>query len=200
MKLIESIKEIDTQVFLFLNRLHNHFFDVVMYWVTNKYFWIPFYILLLVVIVLKYKKKSWLIIIVVILLITLSDQLSVHLFKEVFLRYRPCHNLKIGNLVHLIDGCGGKYGFVSSHAANTFAFAMFLNLLVNHSLGRGELGNRKIIKLFPFFIFGWAVFVSYSRIYAGVHYPADILGGAILGIVLGYALAKAYFYVEGRIL
>lgn len=200
MKLIEFIKDLDTALFLFLNNQHNSFFDVVMYWATNKYFWIPFYIFLLVVIVLKYKKKSGLIIVAVALLITLSDQLSVHLFKEVFQRYRPCYNLNIGNLVHLIDGCGGKYGFVSSHAANSFAIAMFLSVLIKHSLQKGELRNRKITTLFPVSIFCWALFVSYSRIYAGVHYPSDILGGALLGVVLGYLVARIYFYVEKKVL
>lgn len=199
MKLIESIKNIDTQLFLFFNSLHNSFFDTVMYWATNKYFWIPFYMLLLFVIVLKYKRKSGLIILAVVVLITLSDQLSVHLFKDVFLRYRPCHNLKIGNLVHLIDGCGGQYGFVSSHAANSFALAMFLNLLLRRSFLKGELYSRKTFLLFPLFIFSWALFVSYSRIYAGVHYPADILGGALLGIALGYAVAKTCFYIDGKV-
>lgn len=203
MNLIEFIEDLDTELFLSLNSQHNRFLDVVMYWATNKYFWIPLYVLLLVVIVLKYRKKSWLIIIAVALLITLSDQISVHLFKDVFQRYRPCYNLNISSRIHLVDGCGGKYGFISSHAANTFAIAMFLSMLLKTSpltlSQRGKSNSKMIVKRFPFIIFSWAIFVSYSRIYAGVHYPADILGGAILGIALGYIVAKTYFYLEKKI-
>ena len=104
-----------------------------------------------------------------VLAIVLSDQISVHAFKEVFLRYRPCHNLVLQSQVHLNGGCGGTYGFISSHAANTFALAMFLSLLFNGK-----------IKYFTLFILVWASFVSYSRIYNGVHYPADIACGAIV--------------------
>lgn len=95
-------------------------------------------------------------------------------FKDVFERLRPCHNPNIASLVHVVDGCGGKYGFVSSHASNSFALALFIGLLL-----------RKHYKYFlPLMVF-WAALVSYSRIYVGVHYPADILGGAILGSLIG---------------
>lgn len=101
-----------------------------------------------------------------------SDQLSV-LVKNKVQRYRPCHNTEISNQVHTINGCGGQYGFVSSHASNTFALALFLSLIV-----------RK--KGFYVLMFFWAVIVSYSRIYGGVHYPSDILGGAFLGLSLAF--------------
>ena len=104
----------------------------------------------------------------------MGDRISVMAFKDVFQRFRPCHNPDIANLVHLVDGCGGKFGFVSSHAANSFALALFTGLLL-----------RKHYKyILPIMLF-WAALVSYSRIYVGVHYPGDILGGAILGTVIG---------------
>lgn len=189
MNIITTIKDIDTQLFLFLNSMHNDFFDVIMYWFSNKLIWIPLYLYFFFLAFKKVGDRIWLVTISVALLILLSDQLSVHAFKEVFLRYRPCHNVLIQAQVHLLNGhCGGTYGFVSSHAANTFALAMFLSLFF-----KGH------IKKFSIFIFIWAALVSYSRIYNGVHYPADIAVGAILGMGVGVMVFKMYQYSNARL-
>jgi undecaprenyl-diphosphatase len=188
MNLINSIKKIDTDLFLFLNSKHNHFFDVVMFWTSYKYFWIPLYLFILILAYKYYGKKIWLIALSAILLIVLSDQISVHAFKNVFLRYRPCVNLEICSQVHLNDGRGGMYGFISSHAANSFALAMFLSLLF-----------KKKIKYFSLLIFLWAIFVSYSRIYNGVHYPSDIAVGAIVGMGIGIVVFKLFKYLETKL-
>lgn len=189
MNIITTIKDLDTQLFLFLNGMHNNFFDVVMYWLSNKLIWIPLYLYFFFLAFKKVGNRVWLVAIAVALLILLSDQLSVHAFKNVFLRYRPCHNLLIQAQVHLLNGhCGGTYGFVSSHAANTFALAMFLSLFFKEQL-----------KYFGIFIFIWAALVSYSRIYSGVHYPADIAVGAILGMGVGVMVFKIYQYADSRI-
>lgn len=117
------------------------------------------------------------------LLLLVSDQTSVKLFKDVFERLRPCHNPQITDLVHTLHGkCGGQFGFVSSHATNSFALAIFYGFLLK--------SKYKYIMLLMLL---WASLVSYSRIYVGVHYPGDILGGAILGSVVGvlvYGLMK----------
>ena len=181
MNLITSIKDIDTQLFLFLNSKHNSFFDVVMFWVSHKNFWIPLYAFFLYLAYKYFGKKTLLIVVSAVLLIVLSDQVSVHAFKQVFMRYRPCHNLVLQAQVHLNDGCGGTYGFISSHAANTFALAMFLSSLFKNK-----------IKYFGLAIFFWAAFVSYSRIYNGVHYPGDIAVGAIVGMGIGILVYKIY--------
>jgi undecaprenyl-diphosphatase len=186
--LIQSIKDIDTQLFLFLNSLHNPFFDVVMFWASHKNFWIPLYAFFLFLSYKHFGKKVLLVAAAAVLLIVLSDQLSVHAFKNMFLRYRPCHNILIQAKVHLNDGCGGVYGFVSSHAANTFALAMFLSLLFKNK-----------IKYFGVSVFVWAAFVSYSRIYNGVHYPADIAVGAILGMGIGIVVFKIYQFANIRL-
>ena len=184
--MIDYLKHIDTELFLWLNNKHNTFFDFVMFWSTDKYTWIPFYILILYFVRRKFHRRTSLVIALVPVLILLSDQISVHGFKEVFERYRPCHNLLIQNQVHLIAGCGGEFGFVSSHAANTFATALFLSLLFK---------KRNVTVL----LFIWASFVSYTRIYAGVHYPADVLGGAILGMAIAVIMAKLFYYLEHKI-
>jgi undecaprenyl-diphosphatase len=175
--LIEYIKQLDTQLFLFLNGLNHPFFDPVMSWISDKIIWIPFYGLLLYLIIKKHGVGSLKIIIPSAgVLILFSDMISFHLFKEMFQRYRPCHNLEIKHLVHLVDACGGMHGFISSHAANTFALAIFTGKI---------LANKKALSLMVL----WATVVSYSRIYLGVHYPLDIIGGALLGASIGYFIS-----------
>ncbi len=188
MSFIQSIKEIDTNLFLYLNSKHNLFFDVVMYWASHKYFWIPLYVILLLLVYKYFGKKTLLIAGFAIISFALSDQISTRAFKKKFLRYRPCHNMEIQSQVHVNGGCGGQYGFVSSHAANTFALAMFLGLLFKNK-----------IKYFALLIFLWAAFVSYSRIYNGVHYPADITVGAILGMGIGIVMFKMYQLLDNKL-
>ncbi|MGM0567285.1 MAG: phosphatase PAP2 family protein [Bacteroidota bacterium] len=174
--MIETLEKLDQQLFLFLNGIHSPFWDTVMYWISDKYFWFPFYAVLIGIIIYKERKKSIPILIAIAVLITLADQLSVHLFKEVFERFRPCRpESPIHEMVHIVNNhCGGQYGFISSHATNSFAAATLL---------AGVLG--KYFRGFAAFIMIWAAVVSYSRIYLGVHYPGDVLGGAIFGILLG---------------
>jgi len=167
---MEFIEQIDQQLFLFLNGFHSPFWDNIMYWISYKFTWVPLYLGTLIYFIYKQKQKSIITIVLLIVTIVLADQLSVHLFKNVFLRYRPCHNLDIQNLVHLINNhCGGQYGFVSSHAANAFGFATFTSLIIQK-------------KSITYSLIFWAILVSYSRIYLGVHYPTDLFGGAMLGI------------------
>ena len=171
---MEQLEQLDRDLFLYLNGLHAEWLDPVMVAFSNKFTWIPLYLLL---IFLLFRKFGWrhaaLYLLGVAVLITLCDRLSVEAFKEVFDRYRPCHNLLIKAKIHLVDGCGGKFGFVSSHATNHFGLSTYLFLVF-----------RKRHPHWGWWLFLWAAITSYSRIYLGVHYPADIVGGAILGIVL----------------
>ena len=110
--------------------MHSPFWDVVFYWVTGKVFWIPFYLGLFYLTYLKFGWKVFVVGLFFGLLILIGDRASVELFKEVFERLRPCHNQTIKYLVHTVDGCGGKFGFVSSHATNSFSLAVFSSLLL----------------------------------------------------------------------
>ena len=101
--MIELLKNIDTKLFLFFNGNHTPFIDTVMSIAGNKFTWIPLYLLLLFFVWRRKREKLWLVILSVVILITLSDQISVHLFKETFQRYRPCHNLFLQDKIHLIN-------------------------------------------------------------------------------------------------
>ena len=181
--MLEKLVQLDQQLFLFLNRLHNPFWDKVMYWVTEgTFFWIPFYILLIVLVARIFKWQTIYILMAIAVVITLCDQFSSTLIKPWVQRLRPCHEPSIQHLVHLVGDCGGMYGFISSHAANTFGLSMFLWLLLK--------SRYQLIGL----LFFWAALVSYSRIYVGVHYPADIILGALSGIVFAWRIYQLYTY------
>ena len=172
--MIDFLTRIDTELFLFLNGLHVDWLDPVMTFISGKITWAPFYIVLLYLVIKNYKKQS------IILLIVCSDQVSSSIFKPIFERPRPCHNEAIKDLVYLPNGhCGGAYGFISSHACNTFALATFLTLIL-----------KKHSQKIAYVMFIWATLVAYSRIYMGVHYPGDVIAGAAVGAIIGIIIAK----------
>lgn len=189
--MIETLEQLDQQLFLFLNGLHNPFMDEVMYWISDKYFWFPFYALLIGMIIARKKYEAIPVLIGIGLLVTLADQLSVHMFKEVFERYRPCRpESPIHEMVHIVKGhCGGKYGFISSHATNSFAVAVFLSYVLG-----------PYYRYFTPLIFVWAAMVTYSRVYLGVHYTGDIIGGAIFGSLLGVLVYKLMIEINKKML
>jgi undecaprenyl-diphosphatase len=172
-ELIEYLEHIDRQLLLLINGCHSSFWDAAMIQISGTFIWIPLYAVLLFLLYRIKKGNFWLLLLFIVMVIYAADQLSVNGFKEVFQRYRPCHNTELKNLLHLPAGVsGGKYGFVSSHAANTFALVGFVSSFTRK--------NWLFISLIV-----WASLVSYSRVYLGVHYPSDVLGGAILGLIIG---------------
>ena len=179
---------LDQQLLLYLNSLNNPFWDQVMYIISGKFTWIPLYIAILIFLGKTYKRKFPVIVLFIILGITLADQTSVNLFKNTFQRLRPCHEPALEGLVHLVKGeCGGLYGFVSSHATNSFFVAVFSLLFIRR-------------RWYTVSVIIWALIVGYSRIYLGVHYPGDVLCGSLLGAFIGWLVYKMYLLTDKQIL
>lgn len=174
--MIETLLQWDKGLFLVLNSFHNEFWDVVMFNISNKFMWIPLYLLFFYWVIRFYKKEAVWIILSLMVVIAVSDLVSVHGFKNVFLRLRPCHDPQLAGLVHIVrDKCGGQYGFYSSHATNHFAVAVFFALVF----------NGRFLYFTPLILL-WAAIIAYSRIYLGVHFPLDVLAGSVMGSLIAW--------------
>lgn len=181
------LEHIDQQVFLFLNSMHTPFWDSVMYTLSGRVIWAPLYLAILIFLGVRYKRKFFILLIFIVLAITLSDQLSV-ILKNITHRLRPCHEPTLSGLVHMVNNeCGGVYSFVSSHASNSFNVA-FLSL---------SFIKRR---WYTISIIVWASLICYSRIYLGVHYPGDVLCGAILGGFVGWSMYRSFIFTDDLIL
>lgn len=176
------LKELDTALFLYLNNNYHDSISPFMLWATGDRAWIPFYIVIILLLIWRFRLKSIPFFILIAITITAADQFASSFMKPTVQRLRPCYEPTLIGKVHVVtNNCGGQYGFISSHAANTFALAMLLSLLVIKT-------RQPYAKSMSIFIFLWATLVSYTRIYIGVHYPADILVGAFAGMFIAWIL------------
>jgi len=184
------IEQVDRDIFFIINGAHHPVLDVFMLLFSNKYAWIWFYMLILGMGFRKLGLKVFVFALFALATLIVTDYLSVHAFKEVFQRFRPCHNLVFGHLARTINGCGGQYGFVSSHAANSASLA---SLVAMSGILVYEMPVQRKL-LFLALLFSYPLLNGYSRIYLGVHYPYDVLGGLALGTTIGLLMGIAWNY------
>lgn len=181
MHIIESIKELDELLFLWLNSFRSSTLDFIMWHFTKYTFWIPLFIILFYIIVKRFGKYSVLVFIMLGVLILINDQFC-NLSKYYFMRLRPTHEDAISNVVNTVNGYrGGLYSFYSGHASNTFAVVTFFSLIFK---------NKPKYLFILLWIF--TVITVFSRIYLGVHYPGDIIVGATIGTLFGIVVYKAF--------
>lgn len=171
---METLLQFDKELLIWFNSSHSPFWDVLMMFFTRIEFWIPFFILVAYQI-FKYKgKEAWWWLIGLSLLLLFGDLISTYLFKDILQRLRPSHEPALTGIVNLVKGyAGDKFGFVSSHATAVFAFAIYTSRLFRNNV-------------YAIFITIWSFLIVYTRLYLGLHYPADILGGMALGLGVGY--------------
>lgn len=172
---MEWLTGIDETVFFQINsKWTNPFFDFLLPLFRDKYFWIPLYAALLFYLSYTLKTRVLMVLVFAILTVVLTDQSSSSIIKPMVDRLRPCNDPILADQIRLLVNCGSGKSFTSSHAANHFGIGVFLGLLF--------FPIKKWV-LYIFLI--WAFSISYAQVYVGVHYPLDILGGAILGSSIG---------------
>ncbi len=174
--MLEQIVHLDKELFLFLNGLGTETWDGFWMFMTKTRNSAPLYVLLLYLVYKNFGLKKTIIVLAAIaMLITCTDQLS-NFFKYGVARLRPCHDPEVSGVMRLVKSyCGGKFGYFSAHAANSFGPAMFFILLF-----------REQVKYIGLALIIWAAVVAYSRIYIGVHFPLDVLTGMVVGTFFGW--------------
>lgn len=176
------LSDIDARLLLIVNGAHSPFFDAVMWCISGRWIWLPFYAVLAY---LLFRRMSWkrasICLVTIGLIILAADQTCATLIRPEIGRQRPANlNNPLSSFVHVVNGYrGGRYGFPSCHAANTFALAVFMSLVIRH-------------KWFTVMMFSWAFIVSYSRMYLGVHYFGDLFCGATIGSLF----AVLFYYLQ----
>ena len=183
---MDTILELDKDLLIWINGFHADWLDPVILLVTSTEFWIPLYLLFIYLMFKKLERHHWVAIACAVITIILADQITASLMKPLFQRLRPSRDPSVQNFLHLVVNSkgeiyrGGLYGFASSHAANTFGVSVYLWLLLKD--------RTRWIGL----AFLWAAIATYTRLYLGVHFPGDILVGALVGALCGFVSFRLF--------
>jgi undecaprenyl-diphosphatase len=184
---MKTIQKFDLELLLWLNQFHHPWFDGVMFWLTKTVVWTPLFLLLIYLLYKTYKKNIWFPLLGVGFSLLLTDRITSGFMKPFFARLRPSHEPNLESVLHIVDGYrGGMYGFASSHAANTMGIAFFMWLLF----------HNKYPKIYWLFV--WSVFMGYTRIYLGVHYPGDVVVGFVVGLLSAFISFNVLKYIAKR--
>lgn len=184
--MFEYLNDIDSDALLAVNGLHDVFQDAFWWMLTAKWSSLLLVLGLAWVLMHQNRRHALLLLGMLALTVLVADQVSSGLIKHLVERLRPTHDPTLENAVHVINGYrGGLYGFVSSHAANFFAVSTLVALVMRH----------RVVTLG---LFTWAVLQCYSRVYLGVHYPGDILGGIVVGVLAGLLAWFLMRWIERR--
>lgn len=183
--MLHTLLSWDAALFQWINTgWSNPVFDVLLPLFRERLFWAPLYLFLAAFLILNFGGRSWMMIVAVCLAVGLADFTSSTLIKKNVQRVRPCNDPAL--VVKIRVSCGSGYSFTSSHAANHFAVAVFVSML----LGRGHRGVRPLVLT-------WAGMIALSQVYVGVHYPLDVLGGGLLGAAIGWwAFKTLTFFMD----
>ena len=184
---LDTLLNIDRYLLLSLNGSDSLFWDGCMLVYTSMAVWAPLALMMLYVLMKNNNIKDFLLLVVLIALVaTLTDQISSGFCKPFFARWRPTNDPMLMYAVDVVNETrGGRYGFTSSHAANSFGIATFIMLLIR---------NRAL----SVSLMTWAAMNAFTRIYLGVHYPGDILAGTVIGVVVGWAVYRLYVYIQNH--
>ncbi len=178
--MLEALVQWDKLFTVWINSFHTPFFDGFFYTYTHMWVWTPFYLVFLYFLFRSNQKQSYWFVLAIVLTILLADQISSGILKPLVERWRPSRDPELEGIIHIVNGyTGGKYGFTSSHAANTFSVATLLMMYFQ---------DRYQYFLLTF----WALVTGYTRIYLGVHFFGDVLCGSIIGIGCGYAVYRIF--------
>jgi undecaprenyl-diphosphatase len=174
--LLQKLQQWDQWLFIQVNNHQsNAISDSIMPYLRNSVYWAPLYLFLLVFITVNFKSRGWWWVLIFLCTVSLTDIVSSKVFKEAFERLRPCADPDFASNVRLLlNRCSGGFSFTSSHAANHFGMAMFMFITL-----------RPVFKYWPAIFFLWAAAIGYAQVYVGVHYPFDVLGGMVIGLLFG---------------